>query len=151
MVRYYSAGGLSFRSERLIAIAALARRMYDHRRALLGVHVAGLWTNMLSPGLLWPILTSTQKLLRQANFFAGKGGPLPKPTYYAPSWSWESTNEPVDYRSTLVHTVESAQAGSIEDIRFATRRQSEREPTWHFDIVRCEVVPVDQNNRFGAV
>jgi hypothetical protein len=72
---------LTYDSDRLPAIAALADRMWRLRR-LDDVYIAGLWRNSILSDMLW-----TSK-----PFESGKWGQAlePRPARLVPSWSWAS-------------------------------------------------------------
>jgi len=72
---------LTYDSDRLPAIAALADRMSRLRRSD-DVYIAGLWRNSILSDMLW----------KSDHFESGKRGqPLePRPARLVPSWSWAS-------------------------------------------------------------
>jgi hypothetical protein len=72
---------LTYDSDRLPAIAALADRMWRLRRSD-DVYIAGLWRNSILSDMLWTSIP----------FESGKRGqPLqPRPARLVPSWSWAS-------------------------------------------------------------
>lgn len=77
MISEYSSLQLTYESDRLPAIAALADRM-SKLREVDDVYIAGMWKNSILLDLLW--LTRDHK---------------PRPARTAPSWSWASTQSSV--------------------------------------------------------
>ncbi|KAI8724343.1 HET domain-containing protein [Fusarium sp. LHS14.1] len=82
IVRIYSNLTLSVETDRLPAIAGLARQAQWCRT---GSYLAGLWEDSLEEDLLWRV----SKLVPGSN--------LRRPAYRAPSWSWASINGGVSY------------------------------------------------------
>jgi hypothetical protein len=77
IVREYSALQLSFQSDRLPAIAGIARQYGTAHKSRLGRYVAGLWEHTLAHDMIWL-------------FHAGYHSQRPD-SYCGPSWSWAST------------------------------------------------------------
>ncbi|KAF2720713.1 HET-domain-containing protein, partial [Polychaeton citri CBS 116435] len=77
-VPQYSNRHLSFTSDKMVALSALAKATYLNRRV---DYIAGLWKDSLLTGLMW-----------------ARDGPGNKTkTYRCPSWSWASQDSPVNY------------------------------------------------------
>ncbi|KAF9871869.1 hypothetical protein CkaCkLH20_10501 [Colletotrichum karsti] len=76
IVSRYSPCGLTFATDKLVALSGLALRMHQFMKCR---YLAGLWEDHLSYQLLWEGHNDVQ--------------PLRKPeVYVAPSWSWASVN-----------------------------------------------------------
>ena len=73
LVRMYSKGKLSYSSDKLLALAGLARQYMARNRLRATDYLAGIWKSQLPAALLWRI----------------EGGRSPS-RYRAPSWSWAS-------------------------------------------------------------
>ncbi|KAM3084572.1 hypothetical protein ACMFMF_001926 [Clarireedia jacksonii] len=80
-VREFSRRSLSFEDDKLPAISALATKLQNISG---DEYLAGLWRNDMLRGLLWSTYP-TVTLVKP-------------PTWRAPSWSWASVNNPIDYR-----------------------------------------------------
>jgi len=99
VVMQYSNRQLSYPSDKLVAIAGLAKnfRHPGHR------YLAGLWANGLIDQLQW--------------FVRGKELPIQaRPTWRAPSWSWAAVQTPVHYYflNRLRPSTESYSAATAE-------------------------------------
>ena len=84
VVQQYTHGQLSYESDKLVAIAGLAKHM---QRVLLTpniTYLAGLWSFELIDWLMWRV----SETLR----------PLSSKAYRAPSWSWASVEGEVEWR-----------------------------------------------------
>lgn len=80
-VREFSRRSLTFENDKLPAISALATKL----QSISGdEYLAGLWRNDMLRGLLWSTYP-TVTLVKP-------------PTWRAPSWSWASVNNPINYR-----------------------------------------------------
>lgn len=77
VVRLYSAANLTFQSDKLPAIAGIARSVAKERG---GQYLAGMWRENLEIQLCW-----------QAQH------PQSKPQWRAPSWAWASASGPTSY------------------------------------------------------
>lgn len=87
LVSYYSQRALTFPSDKLPAISAIAKAV-SHKLAQENVsstYLAGLWEMDFAGGLMWEV-----KPLHAP----------PVSVYQAPSWSWATTNNPVVYDRT---------------------------------------------------
>ncbi|RMD42180.1 hypothetical protein DV735_g2923, partial [Chaetothyriales sp. CBS 134920] len=73
LVKQYSRGRLSYPSDKLLALAGLARQYMHRNRLPSSDYVCGMWKGMLPHGLLWTV----------------DGGVRPK-KWRAPSWAWTS-------------------------------------------------------------
>ncbi|CAG9943076.1 unnamed protein product [Clonostachys rosea f. rosea IK726] len=77
IVTCFSALSLTFQSDRLPALAGIARLYGMTHGPILGQYVAGLWEHRLVNSLLW---------------YTGSGSSVRRPAQYSgPSWSWTST------------------------------------------------------------
>ncbi len=74
LVQESSGRELTFVSDRLPALSGIMRRIHE---AIPGDYLGGLWSCDIVSGLLW---------------YAGAARHLNVETYYAPSWSWASTD-----------------------------------------------------------
>jgi len=82
VVKDYTRLKLTFPTDKLPAVAGLARQFRQYRR---GNYLAGLWNDSLFEDLLW---------------FAQP--PAPKPSIWrAPSWSWAAIDSPVNHHKDL--------------------------------------------------
>jgi Heterokaryon incompatibility protein (HET) len=81
IVREYSRRSLTFQDDKFPAISALATKVQSING---DEYLAGLWGNDLLRGLLWSTYP-TVTLVKP-------------PTWRAPSWSWASVNNPIEYR-----------------------------------------------------
>lgn len=81
IVQIYSRGGLTHKSDKLIAISGLAVRF---QTLLQDEYLAGLWKNSLPRQLLWKVSHECEIT----------GLPVES---RAPSWSWASLDAPVDF------------------------------------------------------
>ncbi|KAK8119770.1 heterokaryon incompatibility protein-domain-containing protein [Apiospora kogelbergensis] len=81
MARDYSYLGLTYGSDRIPALAGIARHFGTKHRSSLGGYVAGLWENSLAQDLLW-VVPPTRSCTR----------PEFRPV---PSWSWASVTSGV--------------------------------------------------------
>jgi hypothetical protein len=79
LVGSYTSRRLSFPSDRVLAISALAER---YSRGIHGQYLAGLWRAGLPDDLLWRTTRPTTKRLS---------------CYQGPSWSWISVDEKIDF------------------------------------------------------
>jgi hypothetical protein len=79
LVKSYTSRRLSFPSDRVLAISALAER---YSRGIHGQYLAGLWRAGLPDDLLWHTTRPTTKRLS---------------CYQGPSWSWISVDEKIDF------------------------------------------------------
>lgn len=80
IVRAYTQGSLTYRSDKLIAMSALVRQYATRNRFREGDYVVGLWRSQLPHALLWHI----ERGLRPTR-------------YRAPSWTWASMDGMVQY------------------------------------------------------
>lgn len=87
MVNQYTRRQLTFDSDRLPALAGVARKVYE--TGALGRYFAGLWEGRFAECLLWYVSVTTPQLC-----------PLPPDNHpsTAPSWSWASVKGSWDYR-----------------------------------------------------
>lgn len=83
MVRIYSNKELTNSTDKLVAVAGLARRF---KSSISDVYAAGLWCSFLPYLLSWsPAAKTPTSDCKQSK------------TYIAPSWSWAAFNGPVEY------------------------------------------------------
>jgi hypothetical protein len=104
LVVAYSALNLSFATDRLPAFSGLARNFAAARGSpeALGDYVAGLWEKNLRDDLVWfvgaPLLRPREKGDHgSAKFWTAKKARIEN--YVAPTWSWASVFEAVNYRT----------------------------------------------------
>ncbi|KAH9884408.1 heterokaryon incompatibility protein-domain-containing protein [Cubamyces lactineus] len=112
IVADYSSRSLSFRSDKLLACAAVAEVFAAH---LGPSYLAGLWRNTLPADLLWTTL----------DWEHTTGRPRPREYLYAPSWSWASTDRPIgfptsrfDVLHSMAEVVDCGVALQDEHLRF---------------------------------
>ncbi|TEA17238.1 hypothetical protein C8034_v011563 [Colletotrichum sidae] len=82
VVENYTRRQITYESDRLVAISALARATYLNRHV---GYVAGLWRDCIVPGLLWKR--------------DGRGAK--SAVFSCPSWSWASQSGPVSYECAV--------------------------------------------------
>ena len=82
IVREYAARLLKYSSDRLVALSGVARVFHS---AYQSTYLAGLWERDLLSGLCWYLRPSGGELKRRPN------------EYIAPTWSWASINQPVQW------------------------------------------------------
>lgn len=85
-IRIYSATGLTYAQDRLIAISSVAARVQSLGRDR---YLAGIFEDDIARQLAWESISSYQS--------------EPPNVYLAPSWSWASTNRAVEYRDYERH------------------------------------------------
>ncbi|ERF71051.1 hypothetical protein EPUS_03331 [Endocarpon pusillum Z07020] len=91
IVFQYTHGTLSYPSDKLLAIAGVARKFCSARHLNPCTYLAGLWKEMLPANLLW----RGEAHLR---LFGGLHGRQRTQMYRAPSWSWAGVNDgPITY------------------------------------------------------
>jgi hypothetical protein len=104
IVQQYTALDLTFTSDRLAAIAGVAKQF---RRGLHNKnYMAGLWEESLLTGLTWARKDPYSLHVRPAS---------PSP---GPSWSWVSISGPIDYPRSQYPGYEPSDAPSIRTINF---------------------------------
>ncbi|KAK1756651.1 het domain-containing protein [Echria macrotheca] len=127
MVSTYVCLGITKMSDRLPAMAGLAKHMAARRKSR---YFAGLWQDEMSDDLLWSVyIPKDQK----------KGRPSP---LTAPTWSWASVQTHVLYTDEIIYFN-----------KFASYNEGARDPTSfeHFASVEsCEVTPAAVDE-YGAV
>ncbi|KAI1261133.1 heterokaryon incompatibility protein-domain-containing protein [Xylariaceae sp. FL1019] len=102
IVERYSNRSLTYRSDKLVAISALARATYLNRHI---DYVAGLWKDCILSGMLWK---------RESSGFKNK-------TYLCPTWSWASQESSVSYKWVWRHVYdESMFTPRVMDVRWKT-------------------------------
>ncbi|KAK5109265.1 hypothetical protein LTR62_007139 [Meristemomyces frigidus] len=133
MVQQYTHRSLSFRSDILVAMGAIARVFSAQYMDVMGKYVAGLWHSDLRSGLLWHI-TSTQP-----------SKPLEQRGYIAPSWSWAASPYPVHFRNTPEIFLPGGDFSNSESYKsmFETR--------WYCKVISCDVTLRSEADPFGAV
>ncbi|XXH01530.1 hypothetical protein Hte_007890 [Hypoxylon texense] len=109
IVELYSTCEMTYRTDKLVAISAVASRIQEGLKGL-DAYVSGLWLSQLPHQLLWCRRSSSK----------------PSPSYYdtAPSWSWASltagvTGPPTGgYETSMIEVLEvhngSSIAGQVE-------------------------------------
>lgn len=102
VVTRYSGRELSDPNDRLLALGAIAKILFESRATLFQAerkefkYVAGLWNHQLSNQLLW--FTDFNRLALPEPLISCK---LPRPPIYrAPSWSWASIDGPISFEDT---------------------------------------------------
>ncbi|KAL8809704.1 MAG: hypothetical protein Q9200_003198 [Gallowayella weberi] len=133
MIEDYTRRSLTYRSDILIAIGALAREYHTKYGHVLGRYLSGLWETCLLTGLLWYSVPGQQ--LKQHS------------GYLAPSWSWALCLYPVQFdNKSEIHppfAPGSAAWSDIEEAAFHTR--------WYCEVVSFEITPVSELDPFGAI
>ena len=130
IARGFSSLNLTYASDRLPAISGLAKRQKENMDRLKipsGRYLAGLWKNQLIDGMSWCVGKDLIWLRKEGKNKGNIGvtavpiGPeMPKPKdYIAPSWSWASVLDPVQYNApfskplcTIVHAETSLATGA---------------------------------------
>ncbi|PYH30925.1 HET domain-containing protein [Aspergillus neoniger CBS 115656] len=84
MIERYSARHFSYSSDKLPAISSLARKFASQTK---GEYLAGIWSDELAEDLLW----APQGLRTLDSFLT------PPEEYLAPSWSWASQCNPIEW------------------------------------------------------
>lgn len=79
MCKLYSQRGLTYVSDKLVALSGLAKEVQHHIPN--DAYLAGLWMSTLPIGLLWQARTKSKR--------------LPSTPFVAPSWSWASIDGPI--------------------------------------------------------
>ncbi len=90
-VRLYSSGKLTYESDKLVAIAGIARYLHSLWPDSTIKYLAGLWSHGLLWSLLWHRRIETGKYCPRAA------------QYQAPSWSWAAINAEITFSDTLNH------------------------------------------------
>lgn len=123
MVTQYSRLRLTFGSDRLPALAGLAKQMMRVRG---GKYLAGMWEDSLFEDLCWTVVEERS---------SSETIPPPKDAgaYIAPSWSWASVLEPVQYGNDMIN------------------RRREQEFVPDAKLVSIKVVNVDAHEPTGQV
>ncbi|QDS74370.1 hypothetical protein FKW77_005033 [Venturia effusa] len=109
VVEAYSHRYLSHPSDRLLAISGLAAR-YSQQLHDLGQgqsYVCGMWERDLLASLCWTLHDK----------FSAKDSST-SDLYIAPSWSWASTNGPVEYRRSIIMKNPQFAGVVVEDVRY---------------------------------
>ncbi|KAK7973872.1 hypothetical protein PG989_015720 [Apiospora arundinis] len=105
MVMFYTGLRLTVPGDRLPAVGGVARTFAGKRKS---TYLAGLFDDAILDDLLWDVS-------------AGKKGRPTPGKYIAPSWSWASVAEPINYRDGLVYYDEDiyqeTQEGRVEFAR----------------------------------
>ena len=127
-VRAFSGLNITRHSDRLPAISGLARKCKQSRDELgipSGRYLAGLWEDQLIDGMSWCVGKAVSNYVKEGNvmIIGSPGVPQvaqkPRPDQYiAPSWSWASVLDPVQYNvpfSKPLCTVVSAETSLLGD------------------------------------
>ena len=116
LVGQYSACHLTYESDKLIAVSALARRMMKILRSQGSedIYLAGLWRDDLENGLLWSVNSRARG--------TADGGVRIQTDTPSPSWSWASNHSAkiwYPYRVIDPHETRSKKTSSIiiEEVR----------------------------------
>ncbi|KAL9624908.1 MAG: hypothetical protein Q9160_000955 [Pyrenula sp. 1 TL-2023] len=132
-VQDYSRRFLSYQSDILVALGALAQEFHTRNGPEIGTYIAGLWSNMLLEGLLWHISQPPH---------SGRASYIPPSRttseYHAPSWSWASCGQPIAFRTERE-----------PDLSFG--KYTVEEPRWCIEILHWDITPQSKGNPFGAV
>ena len=134
LVKDYTQRSLSYRSDILVAIGALAREFHTKNGALLGKYLGGLWENHVRSGLLWH---NTQlNLVPQ---------PEQQTQYFAPSWSWASCPWPIVFRNKPEMRLPiGTSINSPETLSMYT-------PRWYCEVLSFEVTSQSELDPFRAL
>lgn len=110
LVERYTRCELTFDTDRLPAVAGLARYYHDLNpdRSTTGEYIYGLWTGSLHQGLLW--VETCPRIPKKVE--ASQDGKVPQ----APSWSWGLWNSPVRYPYHLAACVSAIGAPNSDGI-----------------------------------
>ncbi|KAI0147148.1 heterokaryon incompatibility protein-domain-containing protein [Xylariaceae sp. FL1272] len=102
IVERYSNRSLTYSSDKLVAISALARATYLNRHI---DYVAGLWKDCILSGMLWKRESPGSK----------------NKAYSCPTWSWASQDSSVSYKWVWRHVYdESMFTPRVMDVRWQT-------------------------------
>ena len=89
LVERYTLCDLTYDSDRLPAVAGLAKYYQELNESRSGTYLFGLWMNSIHQGLLWVETSPEQPTKIQAS----EAGNVPQ----APSWSWGHWKSPIRY------------------------------------------------------
>ncbi|KAL9118620.1 MAG: hypothetical protein Q9187_004833 [Circinaria calcarea] len=134
MVEDYTQRSLSYQSDILIAIGALAREFHRKHGALLGRYLGGLWENHVRSSLLWH--NTEEKPVLQ---------PEQQSQYFAPSWSWASCPWPTVFRNKPEVFIPLGPFTNSPDVI------SMFTPRWYCEVLSFEVTPQSELDPFGAL
>ncbi|KAH8161619.1 hypothetical protein CIB48_g6623 [Xylaria polymorpha] len=98
MVAVYSSCSLTKKSDKLIAIAGIARELRNRLNVPDTDYIAGLWRQNLLYGLLWQTTVITTP-----NSRAQRPGSPGVEEYQAPTWSWASVDCAISVSHNLFH------------------------------------------------
>lgn len=131
MIEAYTACALSFRKDKLVAIAGMAQMIY---REMQCEYLAGLWRKDLEHQLLWKV---------------SNGAPaVAESTVAAPSWSWASVDGTVEYDDWIGRLNEGYNPSENAP---ADLEAVGMEVEWLARTVEVDVQLLDQRNLFGQV
>jgi hypothetical protein len=110
MVELYRTCGLTFETDRLKAIAGLARVFQPKLKCR---YLAGVWEYQFLPQLMWSCVSTDEPRVRSK-------------TYHAPTWSWESVPGTIALRNDLFNLVEDvSQLVTIDEVEVKTTNDQE--------------------------
>ena len=122
ILRLYSAGSLTYASDKLVAISGIARELAPF---IGGRYLAGLWEVQMARQLLW--IASPERISYDTSACASS-----RP-YRSPSWSWATTDQPL----------KTAMQWDYRGVR--------NKRDFLIDILNVDVVPAQGSDSFGQV
>lgn len=105
MVEDYSSRFLTFESDKLPAMAGLAKN-FQHGTLKRGTYLAGLWKELFPGALLWRVRRERQLGMPGETHPFAAFEPRRPMRYRAPSWSWACLDGEITYASQRVSIVE---------------------------------------------
>lgn len=136
LVQDYTRRSLTYQSDVLVGIGALAREFHHEHGNALGQYIAGIWEKDARNGLLW--LTSEAPGSRSPMLPRNSGGP------HAPSWSWASVPSKVSFHTKPETYIKSDYSGK------ESWERSFR-PRWYCEILSHHITLKSELDPFGAV
>lgn len=135
LVKEYSSRTLTFNSDRLVALSALAKATYLNKRV---EYLADIWKDLVLTGLLWRRV--------------GRGGKAQ--AYRCPSWSWLSQDSAVSYELACGRLSQDVLAKQRRERLKLSDGDSQDVDAWHdgpFAKVLHASTTTDPINPFGTV
>lgn len=131
IIEAYTACALSFRKDKLVAIAGMAQMIH---REMQCEYLAGLWRKDLEHQLLWKV--------------SNRAAAVAASTVIAPSWSWASVDGTVEYdhwigRLNVGYNLSKNAPADLEAVGV--------EVEWLARTVEVDIQRLDQRNLFGQV
>lgn len=105
LLQRYSKTDISFSTDRLVAISAIARTICESAGLRAGDYYAGIWAPFLPRAMLWTLESPGRR----------------PPTFVAPTWSWAS----VEGRSLARNIHDGVDADAVVVVAIATTLKSE--------------------------